>query len=350
VYNVEPWLSECLTSAVEQTLEDIQIICVNDGSIDGSLEILNRFAATDPRLIIHSQENKGLSEARNAGLDLATGTYIQFLDADDVLEPHAMAECYAIAEADELDLLAFERNIFQDGSALPKVLPQTPNMRIDQAIIDAGVMNGDSYFARIAPSDFSYLPVYLYFIRKSHLEHIGLRFLPGVLHEDIHFTCFMLLQAQRVRAIDQALYFIRKREGSITVAKPTVAHLLGRFYAAADLHELMFSEDYPDEVAQQVFLFTRGRIHYSWRTAKTLSDTERDRVYETDNRHRRLYWLEAKSWLDVLDEKNAEIARLQKQNSRIKKSRAFRIGRAITWLPRKVRALLARMTKKGAAV
>lgn len=89
VYNVEKYLPECLSSLLNQTLLDIEIICVNDGSIDNSLEILNTFANTDNRIVVLSQENKGLPAARNAGLQIARGDIVMFCDSDDLLAPNA---------------------------------------------------------------------------------------------------------------------------------------------------------------------------------------------------------------------------------------------------------------------
>ena len=89
VYNVEKYLDECLNSAANQTFENIEIICVNDGSTDGSLEILESHASKDKRIRIISQENKGVSSARNEGLDAARGKYIYFMDSDDYMDLNA---------------------------------------------------------------------------------------------------------------------------------------------------------------------------------------------------------------------------------------------------------------------
>ena len=85
VYNVEKYLRECLDSVVNQTIKDIEIICVNDGSTDGSLDILNEYCSNDDRFVIINQENQGLSVARNNGLNSASGDYIAFIDSDDYL-------------------------------------------------------------------------------------------------------------------------------------------------------------------------------------------------------------------------------------------------------------------------
>ena len=87
VYNVENYLRECLDSTAGQTLREIEIICVNDGSTDSSPAILEEYAAKDSRFVIAHQENAGVSAARNRGIDLAKGEYLLFLDGDDVAEP-----------------------------------------------------------------------------------------------------------------------------------------------------------------------------------------------------------------------------------------------------------------------
>jgi len=87
VYNVEPYLERCLTSIQNNTYTNLEIICINDGSTDGCAAILNRFAAEDRRFIIITQENAGISAARNRGLDIATGEFIAFVDSDDWIHP-----------------------------------------------------------------------------------------------------------------------------------------------------------------------------------------------------------------------------------------------------------------------
>ena len=96
IYNAEQYLERCLKSIVEQTYENLEIILVNDGSSDKSLEICERFKASDERITIISKENGGVSSARNRGIEVATGKYIIFIDADDYIEK----DMFAILEDD----------------------------------------------------------------------------------------------------------------------------------------------------------------------------------------------------------------------------------------------------------
>ena len=92
VYNVEKYLGQCLDSVVNQTFKDIEIICIDDGSTDSSLDILKKYAQIDSRIIIINSENNGVSEARNKGIERAKGDYIYFIDGDDYIDQQCL-EC-----------------------------------------------------------------------------------------------------------------------------------------------------------------------------------------------------------------------------------------------------------------
>ncbi|MDR3049455.1 MAG: glycosyltransferase [Elusimicrobiota bacterium] len=105
VYNAEKYLKQCLESIVNQTFKDIEIICVNDGSIDNSLEILREYAACDNRIIVVNQTNQGAGIARNQGIEIARGEYIHFVDADDYIVDNAYENLYAIVNQNDLDFI-----------------------------------------------------------------------------------------------------------------------------------------------------------------------------------------------------------------------------------------------------
>ena len=108
VYNVEKYLRECLESVVNQTLKDIEIICVNDGSTDSSALILDEYARNDNRIKVYTQENQGQGAARNMALELAQGDYIAFVDSDDWLEVSALEELYKFITEKRAEAVVFD--------------------------------------------------------------------------------------------------------------------------------------------------------------------------------------------------------------------------------------------------
>lgn len=114
VYNVEKYLRECLDSVVNQTLQDIEIICINDGSTDNSLEILKEYAKRDERIDIIDSINKGVSTARNLGIDKSQGKYIIFVDSDDWLEPDCIAKAFDNITKTKADILCYGFNIIDN--------------------------------------------------------------------------------------------------------------------------------------------------------------------------------------------------------------------------------------------
>ena len=105
IYNVEKFLPRCLDSVINQSFKNIEIICVNDGSTDKSGKILAKFAEKDARFRVITQDNQGLSASRNNGMEVASGTYIFFLDADDYLHPQTLEIFYATAQKSECPIV-----------------------------------------------------------------------------------------------------------------------------------------------------------------------------------------------------------------------------------------------------
>lgn len=114
IYNAQDFLRECLDSVIGQTLEEIEIICVNDGSTDNTLAILQEYAKTDDRLIIIDQSNQGAGAARNAGLSIARGEYLSFLDADDFFEKDMLKVAYDAAITENADVCVFAADHFNN--------------------------------------------------------------------------------------------------------------------------------------------------------------------------------------------------------------------------------------------
>ena len=117
VYNVEKYLRQCLDSVINQTLKDIEIICINDGSTDNSLNIINEFASNDARIIIIDQENKGVAKARNIAIDMAGGQFVCFLDSDDYYPAQDILETlYNKAVENNVKICGGELAIFENNN------------------------------------------------------------------------------------------------------------------------------------------------------------------------------------------------------------------------------------------
>ena len=137
VYNVAPYLARCLDSLVGQTLKDIEIICVDDKSTDNSLDVLHEYAAKDARItVIALSENSGVAVARNAGLDVACGEYIGFVDSDDYVDSDFYEKLYDIAVESETDIV----------KANAKITDRNSTKRFDDRQLNRIRMNGKWYF------------------------------------------------------------------------------------------------------------------------------------------------------------------------------------------------------------
>lgn len=115
IYNVQQYLEEALDSVIHQTLDDLEIICVNDGSTDGSLNIIEAYAARDSRIVVITGPNGGYGRAMNKGLDRATGDYIGILEPDDYLDTHMFEDLYTLASEQDLDFVKADFYRFTRG-------------------------------------------------------------------------------------------------------------------------------------------------------------------------------------------------------------------------------------------
>lgn len=216
VYNVEAYLSKCLDSILVDNTFTGQVICVNDGSTDGSLAILEQYAAIYPNLEIVSQDNSGLSVARNTGFDRAIGDYVFFPDSDDWIFPGSLDKI--LSQIDGEDVVYFNaKKFFEDQQLYSKGI-DIPNLKD---------LSGAAYFAAIydQPRNMPCVCVGGGVYLRSFLKEHNLYNEPGIYHEDNYFTPQVLLKAQRVSSINEYVYAYRIREGSITAdVKPKHIH------------------------------------------------------------------------------------------------------------------------------
>ena len=207
VYNVEKYLKDCLDSLVNQSFEDLEIICVNDGSTDDSLNILNECRNSDSRIRIITQENRGLGAARNTGLDNAEGKYVYFIDADDYLDLNAFEKFYQISQEKDLDLLIFKLVNFDEETG--KMDYDYSNMPF---LLDIGkdVFSYEDFKDDLLNVEVSACTK---FFKRELIE--DKRFPEGLIFEDNAFNIDYLLDARRIHFLDECLYYRRVRSNSI---------------------------------------------------------------------------------------------------------------------------------------
>lgn len=231
VYNVERYLGACLDTLLGQTLKDIEIVCVNDGTKDGSREILAQYAARDARIVVVDQENAGLSAARNHGLDVASGEYALFMDSDDLLEPAALERLSARASRDQLDILFYNCDCFADDPSAAKQTASYQNY-YHRSHEYAEVKSGAKTISDMMANSEYLCSACLELWRTAFLKDNKLKFVKGILHEDAEFTFRAALLAKRVSHLGETFFHRRVRgSGSIMTSGARFLDVYGAFRA-----------------------------------------------------------------------------------------------------------------------
>ena len=208
IYNVEKYLQQCLESICNQTLQEIEIICVNDGSTDNSRNIAYEYAHKDSRICIIDSENQGLSSARNQGLARARAEYIQFLDADDYVEPTISSMMYNIMYMYNVDVVmcGIETHYEEGQEYRNKKQIDAYYTKEKQGV----------YPIDIESISYTLASVCVKMIKKSLLDTYNIRFVERRVYEDNYFTPAYLSVANNIYFLPDKLYHRRLRNDSIT--------------------------------------------------------------------------------------------------------------------------------------
>ena len=377
VYNCEKYLRQCLDSLTAQTMQDIEIICVNDGSTDSSLEILKEYAAKDMRFVIIDTENKGAGAARNLGIEVACGKYLAFPDSDDWFEPTMLSTAYTAAENDRADITIFRSMLYDNETG--QSIPCSYSLRLDRlpqyrpfAVRDMGC----SVFRNIMGWAWDKL------YKRSFVLNNGLCFQEQRTTNDMYFAFISLYKASRITTCEQYLYNQRRNvSGSLSATRDKS---WGCFYNALtairdELKEMGIWETYRPH-------FTDYALHSCLWNLNSLSENVGTKLYDKLKTEwfKELGIVDApQEWFRVTNEYKQyqhimqaendyltfQLQRMRFENSQLERrleaqlatpqstptadvqeamfwqrelettrnSLSFKIGRAITWLPRKIR-------------
>ena len=252
VYNVEMYLEECLDSVVNQTLKDIEIICVNDGSTDSSPEILEKYAAKDKRVKVISKANSGYGHTMNVGIDAATGEYIGIVEPDDYIKEDMYETLYKLAAEKNLDLIKADFcrfkgdsqdrkfvyvNLSKDAGYYNKVLKPADNIEIFRFVMNtwSGIYNRE-------------------FLNKYNIRHNET---PGASFQDNGFWFQTFCRAERVYFVDIAFYMNRRDNPNSSVKNKE------KVYAAANEYKYIhdFLEKNQELKEKYIYMFSLKKFH-----------------------------------------------------------------------------------------
>lgn len=252
VYNMEKYLRQSLDSVINQTLQDLEIICINDGSCDSSLEILKEYAEKDNRIKIINQENQGQGIARNNGIEIATGEYLGFVDPDDWIEPDMYEKAYKTLKDNNLDFVEisfakhYENKVVKKETRLP-----IPNKKIYNTLdYPSFIFNNDKMTAcdKVYKTDF---------IKKNNI-----RFRKGQFAEDQIFVVKVRCLAKKSLYINEALYHYRILSSSIT--RGYCLDRLNRAKSLSEIRDFLINSGLFKELSTNFYEFCVDKLSYNY--------------------------------------------------------------------------------------
>lgn len=282
VYNVAPWLRECMDSLVNQTLKDIEFICIDDCSTDNSLDILKEYASADTRVkIIEQKENQGAYVARNAGLKVATGEYIGFVDPDDYIELDTYEISYHTAKQDNADILVF------GGETFP-IKHDRLNSMIDSRDIKYNGISLHNYLVEKGSQPFVWNKIY----KRVYLEEKKFRFHTLRYGADTLLGFQLFPDAKKITFISNKFYHYRiNRKGC--AGWTFWSNIINNTERKLELLQLSM-----ELVKNSVYFKDNEAIWLKYAIDRTYSDITHKNM---DNSNRRKY---AKRLFEILKEKN----------------------------------------------
>ncbi len=336
IYNVEPYLEECLASAIGQTLKEIEVICVNDGSTDNSMDIVRKYAKNDSRICIVEKENGGLSSARNAGMDAAKGEYILFLDSDDWILPETLEEIYEIAVKNDLDNVYFNAAVFYDSDIIKETESGYSNYYKRKGIYE-GVYTGAELGEKIMRNGDFRPSACLQMPKREMLQKYHLHFYEGIIHEDNLFTIQSMILEDKVMFIDKDYYRRRMRSDSIVTTRKGVRNAIGYFTCMREtgifIRDKELREEYYFEIENYLVWLKKKAIEY-------ISGLSRQQVTEGLTGYSNEFKLGFMLHIYREAEHRKRIIELQQEVEDYRNCNSYRIGRMITALPRKLKKIL----------
>ena len=356
-YNVEIFLDECLESIRRQTLQDIEIICVNDGSTDHSLEIIRKYAENDPRFVIIDKENGGYGKAMNVGLDRATGEYIGIVEPDDYVPLAMYEDLYKIAKENDLDMVKADFYRFTRNS-------ENGDMNLVYNHLDK---TGKWYGKLFDPSE---EPEAIRFImntwsgiyKREFLEqhHIRHNETPGASFQDNGFYFQTFIYAKRAMIVDKPYYMNRRDNPNssvnnkekvyccnieydyireILMKDPEIWNRFKYMYSLKKLHNYNFTLQRIGDQFKKEYV---QRISREYKKAEANGELKQELFQPAEWDNLMLLIKDPEAYYFKICVKNKQIRSLEKKVASLENSTSMKVGRAIMFIPIKIKKLLKR--------
>lgn len=332
VFNTEKYIEQCLESVLSQTLKDIEVICVNDGSTDRSLEILDDFRNRDDRITVINQLNAGQSVARNKAMSLASGKYMYFMDSDDLITSQMLEELYCMCEEKSLDILYFSGTSFYETDELAVKHKGFSNTYFRKGnYLD--VLDGVKMFSKLSTNRDYYVSPCLQFIRSEFLKEKNVLFHEGIIHEDNCFTFKTLLQAERTFCVKDIYFYRRIRSESVMTHEENCRNLKGYFCCLMEQLKFAGTLKIDDVDAMQRIEYTLSMLNYHVkRIYMKLSEREREIfINQCSPYERYLFNSLILDSIKIQKHDQEKIQSLNKKIKKLKKSHTYRLGKVFSY-------------------
>lgn len=255
VYNVKPYLTRCVQSLTNQTLEEIEIILVDDGSTDGSSQICDSFAQSDTRIKVIHKSNEGQGIARNYGLEVATGEYVTFIDSDDWVDLSTYEVCYKTSQEKELDICYFrycratDNRTYTELNFLDKPEFFMSNNEVRGFLLDVFGLKPADKKGVMRPTS-----ACMAIFRRSLIEENNIRFLSErkIASEDKIFISNVIVKANRLAILPFIFYYYYVRQNSTSTSYDDSR--LKKIYAYLDHSKKFLAENFLFEIYKGHFM------------------------------------------------------------------------------------------------
>ncbi len=243
-YNVEYYIEESINSLTNQSYKNIEIICIDDNSRDGTRDLIKKCQKKDSRIkLIINDNNRGPGYSRNRGIETATGKYVYFLDADDYILGNAFDVLVALAEYYNTECIFFDSIMKLESKMLGD-----RNMTYNLENIEKKILNGQELFVTMMSNNVFSSSVWRQFWRREFLLEKKLRFVEKLTScEDAPFTVHAILRGDRMMVLNQALHVYRKHEGTLST-NLFCSKVMASFYAYCVLLKELLDDNYNESV------------------------------------------------------------------------------------------------------